>query len=642
MITANFNTYASYVTDSLYQWDLNQVLSVSGLNLSVAPEVHFANANMDKAIAKQAELIDHKVKVQIPNSLLQEPLTIKAYIGIYEADTFKIIETVSIPVKPKARPKDYRIETTDEEIYSFEALKNAIANMVKSSDFESDKSAIQARIDNIIAHNNDTNGNSELIDMRTTYNGKVYGSAGEAIRKQFEHVTSDYFMKGSNFFIGSKQGNFPYTDVDDFPVNSVITNGYVIDWLSNMPADDFIGVFFTFSHSNTSDGGGVVQMAFRNNGRAMFTRVKWNKWSAWEETLLGDVKVTNDKAIIPTRTHINNVSTSPYASVNDFPPNTIIGVSVPIKDSPTETAFGTCITLNFTTVHDAGSTQLFYSRPDHTLFVRNCWGNNSEWDSWQKLLTPSDISELNDKVEDLIKSTENYYAPPLISSFLKIGCIGDSLASGESVYKKADGSTGYADLYDHSWGQFLARKYGIECINFSAGGLSTRSWLTHSRGWSLAQQEGNLCNAYIIGLGQNDIGKLGVEYLGTIDDIDLDNHENNADTYYGNYGKIIQLVKTLQPKAKFFLLTDPLVTGFNEAIIEIANKMPDCYLIDLTKYSDMYKLDGYFRKNNRGGHYNSVAYNYMGKLIGEEISKYMYDNPDEFNQIEFIGTDYTY
>ena len=187
MIKANFNAYDSYVTDSLYQWDLNQVLSVSGLNLSVAPEVHFANANMDKAIVKQAELINHVVKVQIPNSLLQEPLTIKAYIGIYEADTFKIIETVSIPVKPKAKPSDYRIENTDEEIYSFEALKNAIANMVKSRDFENDKATIQARIDNIIAHNNNTNGNSELVDMRLGADGKTYNSAGQAVRKQFEY-----------------------------------------------------------------------------------------------------------------------------------------------------------------------------------------------------------------------------------------------------------------------------------------------------------------------------------------------------------------------------------------------------------------------------------------------------------------------
>ncbi len=182
MIKANFNSYNNYVTDSLYQWDINQVLSVSGLNLSVAPEVHFSNANMDKAIVRQAVLNNHVVSVKIPNSLLQEPLTIHAHIGIYEGDTFKVVERVDIPIIRKERPADYRIENSDEEIYSFEALKNAIANMVKSADFATEKADLVAQIDNIIAHNNDTYGNTELIDMRTDINGNVHGSAGSAVR----------------------------------------------------------------------------------------------------------------------------------------------------------------------------------------------------------------------------------------------------------------------------------------------------------------------------------------------------------------------------------------------------------------------------------------------------------------------------
>lgn len=134
MIKANFNTYASYVTDSLYQWDLNQVLSVSGLNLSVVPEVHFSNANMDKAIVRQATKVNNVVRVTIPNSLLQDPLTIYAHIGIYEGDTFKVVERVDIPVIPKNRPSDYRIEDADEEIYSFNALENLVTNAVASVD----------------------------------------------------------------------------------------------------------------------------------------------------------------------------------------------------------------------------------------------------------------------------------------------------------------------------------------------------------------------------------------------------------------------------------------------------------------------------------------------------------------------------
>lgn len=173
-IKANFSTYATYTTDSLYQWDKNQVLSVYGLNLSTAPEVHFSNSKMDKAIVRQATLSDHVVSVQIPNSLLQEAFPISAHIGIYEGDTFKTVEVVKIPIIAKKRPADYQIETTDEEIYSFEALRNALGNK-----------ADNARVDNIIAHNNDTDGNSELVDIRVGVTGKTYESAGTAIREQF-------------------------------------------------------------------------------------------------------------------------------------------------------------------------------------------------------------------------------------------------------------------------------------------------------------------------------------------------------------------------------------------------------------------------------------------------------------------------
>lgn len=129
MLQVNFKAYGSYVTDSLYQWDKNQQLNIVGLNLASAPEVHFANANMDRAIVRQSKLENDVISVTIPNSLLQVALPIKAYVGVYEGETFKIIESLKIPVIAKERPTDYVFEDDGGEVYSYNEILNKVIQM---------------------------------------------------------------------------------------------------------------------------------------------------------------------------------------------------------------------------------------------------------------------------------------------------------------------------------------------------------------------------------------------------------------------------------------------------------------------------------------------------------------------------------
>lgn len=260
MIKANFNAYSSYVTDSLYQWDINQRLAVYGLNLSVAPEVHFSNNRMDRAIVRQSELTDYIVYVDIPNSLLQEPATIKAHIGIYEDDTFKVIELVEIPIIARTRPADYQITDTDEEIYSFKALENAIVNMVTLKEFNSDNANIKAsintldttlnaRIDNIIANNNDTDGNSELVDIRVGSDGKTYSSAGDAIRSLYmasNPVTID---------VGNYLSLLPSANINTPSVLKLLFETNSTDIPTDLPFTEWEGGIATLITTNTESPG---------------------------------------------------------------------------------------------------------------------------------------------------------------------------------------------------------------------------------------------------------------------------------------------------------------------------------------------------------------------------------------------------
>lgn len=262
MITANFSAYGAYVTDSLNQWDVNQVLKISGLNLTAAPEVHFSNMNMGRAIARQSTMTNHVVSVEIPNSLLQDPLRIYAHIGVYEGSTFKVLECVEIPVKPRKRPEDYLIQDSDEELYSFNRLENELANR-----------ATNARVDNIIAHNNDMAGNSELVDIRVGADGKTYGSAGAAVRGQFGKTFQAATLVQSSSVLAD------LNEVDHNRVYSISIGDE--DTIENLPEGEKHGTLMDFCRE-TSDSTGAVQVFVATSCRT-YVRICWGgNWQEWK------------------------------------------------------------------------------------------------------------------------------------------------------------------------------------------------------------------------------------------------------------------------------------------------------------------------------------------------------------------------
>lgn len=233
--------------------------------------------------------------------------------------------------------------------------------------------------------------------------------------------------------------------------------------------------------------------------------------------------------------------------------------------------------------------------------------------------------------------------PGLLAVFRHVGCIGDSLASGEAVYRKEDGSSGGRDLFEFSWGQYLARMTGNTYYNWSRGGLRCDTFLTSSMAAECFDGE-HKCEAYIIGLGQNERNKSYP--VGTAADINLEDYEQNAATYYGNYGKIILKIKEVQPKAKIFVLTDPLsaveAAGYNAAVREISTMFDNVYLVDLFTYGSALYSSGFLVQQKRGGHFNAVGYYLCALIIATYIDWIMKKYPEEFREVEFIGTDYKY
>ena len=269
-------------------------------------------------------------------------------------------------------------------------------------------------------------------------------------------------------------------------------------------------------------------------------------------------------------------------------------------------------------------------------FSRVLWSGT--WTEWQELALASDLSLYGDDIHTL------FYENDLWKVFHTVGVIGDSLASGESASNEG-GSTQYHDLYTFSWGQCMARDSGNTYYNFSKGGLTTKTWMTDpDYGYALASQPDKLCDMYIIGLGQNDAGQSMT--VGTSADINMSNPDLNADTFYGNYGKIIQKMQALAPKAPIFVCSRPTVPASNKyetAIRAMPTLFDNVYLLDMYKHvNDYYDSNSIIRRCLRSGHYNAIGYQVMSKHIEEEISNVIKANLDDFLQVEFINTNWSW
>ena len=232
--------------------------------------------------------------------------------------------------------------------------------------------------------------------------------------------------------------------------------------------------------------------------------------------------------------------------------------------------------------------------------------------------------------------------------FQTIGIIGDSLASGcSNYYDDSAGKMVGLDRPAFSWGAFLGRETGIDVKLFAKGGASTKTWLSSDWGLAKAQQSGNKCECYIIGLGVNDYSKSGLDYVGTAADVHVGNESANADSFYGNYSRIIAALKAIQPRCKIFMFNLPntpnnkinaTTTAYRNAIKEIYTLYDNVYLLDL--FEDKWYESKEINATYYGAHYTAIGYKAMAMHIKKILNKFIKDNIDEFTDVQWITEPY--
>lgn len=229
----------------------------------------------------------------------------------------------------------------------------------------------------------------------------------------------------------------------------------------------------------------------------------------------------------------------------------------------------------------------------------------------------------------------------LVNSFrsiYKFGVIGDSLSVGHMA-NPVDEVITYRNL-PFSWPQILARANGQKCKNFGFSGASATTWFTNTQyncPTDLSNPN-NLCQVYIIGLGANpDAGGVG-----SMSDINWSNPEQSEATFYGQYARIIQLVRSVAPKAVIFCLTLPYPrenSSINNAIKAIASDShvsSNCFVIDLVKANKILEDDivgdyvsaGNYSKFYYKSHFTAPGYAMVAKLMEKAVGEFMAENSD--------------
>lgn len=234
------------------------------------------------------------------------------------------------------------------------------------------------------------------------------------------------------------------------------------------------------------------------------------------------------------------------------------------------------------------------------------------------------------------------------SIFRTIAFIGDSLSSGEFETVDDSGNRGSHDLYEYSWGQYIARSNSLVAYNFSKGGMTAKWYLESFAEENDFWNKNKACQAYVIALGVNDIYNLNMK-IGDANDITATEFSDER-PFISYYAEIIRKYKEISPDAKFFFVTFPnegdnqdkaKTDGMINALYALENHFDNSYVINLYEYGPVYDAE-FKEKYFLHCHMNPMGYVLTAKLIDSYIDYIIRTNPNDFKNVGFIGTNIKY
>ena len=405
--------------------------------------------------------------------------------------------------------------------------------------------------------------------------------------------------ENSKFIYSFDQITSPYDDLDTLPLNSTVIYTLDTSQVKHSPAN----AGFTVKTMGIKGQAGKVQLLFTPDS-SEYCRILWgDKYQDWKKIYNRDQEnIFSDSLLSPNYTDAFKIPADSHILYSTG--------SDKVKNYPPESGWSSVISQSPTQDIQTASLQLAYYENGHLWSNVNNGKNHSGW-ARVKTQTPAE--------------KEAQIARVSLSMFNKFGIIGDSYASGTlEDFAHFNNKDTFADTTDEMksnlcWGEMLARKWGTSMLHLAKPGLQTRSWLADDQGLAKLNSS-DPQDIYYLVLGINDYFGLGENYLGQESDI-----ENKADTFYGNYGKIINAVKQKAPLAKIIMFgvagNENLQNEFSNAQAKIADHF---HIPFISENEDPLFSSSYYKSSMGSGHPSSYLYGAMANAFERLIQLAVY------------------
>lgn len=130
--TIIFENGAQVGCPTMHQWDQGQVLLITGLDLPATVEFHFFNEVTTEAVRVAGYTVEGITTTQVPNSLLQQPFNIYAYVYLTDAESARTEQKLHIAILPRPEPEPTSTDPDDPHYISgLSELLNQAATILK-------------------------------------------------------------------------------------------------------------------------------------------------------------------------------------------------------------------------------------------------------------------------------------------------------------------------------------------------------------------------------------------------------------------------------------------------------------------------------------------------------------------------------